>query len=191
MTKRSSEVGGRSDRVRVYRCRHPTRPTAPHSQPELHHRAILDTAAHTFAERGYTRATCAASPGARERCMGWYCATSTAKKPSSRHVRGPPAQRRRRRTRRPGAVHGRAGARPRDLPAPAGRARPETPFLAALLEGVTFSRYIARAGALAEMNAEHLIKHLADHIHALLYETAEVGRLTQAGSPTDVSRTDR
>lgn len=41
------------------------------------------------------------------------------------------------------------------------------------------------------MNAEHLIKHLADHIHALLYETAEVGRLTQAGSPTDVSRTDR
>ncbi|WP_055588417.1 TetR/AcrR family transcriptional regulator [Streptacidiphilus griseoplanus] len=42
------------------------------------------------------------------------------------------------------------------------------PFLAALLVGVTFSRYVIRAGALAGMSAERFTEDLAGSIDALL-----------------------
>ncbi|MEQ7004959.1 TetR family transcriptional regulator [Actinopolymorpha sp. B17G11] len=42
------------------------------------------------------------------------------------------------------------------------------PFMASLLIGVTFSRYIARAGALAEMSAATLQAHLTTCLRALL-----------------------
>jgi hypothetical protein len=48
------------------------------------------------------------------------------------------------------------------------------PFLAALLVGVTFSRYVVRAGDLAEMSAERLTVDLTASIHALLHEGGEV-----------------
>jgi hypothetical protein len=48
------------------------------------------------------------------------------------------------------------------------------PFLAALLVGVTFSRYVVRAGDLAEMSAERLTVDLTAAIHALLHEGGEV-----------------
>jgi len=41
-------------------------------------------------------------------------------------------------------------------------------LLASLLIGVTFSRHVARTGALAEMSAERLVSHLTRAIHALL-----------------------
>lgn len=44
------------------------------------------------------------------------------------------------------------------------------PFVAALLIGVTFSRYVIRAGALAEMSEEHFTKDLASAIDGLLHE---------------------
>lgn len=48
------------------------------------------------------------------------------------------------------------------------------PFLAALLVGVTFSRYVVRAGDLAEMSAERLTVDLTASIQALLHEGGEV-----------------
>lgn len=42
------------------------------------------------------------------------------------------------------------------------------PFIASLLIGVTFSRYIVRAGALAEMDVESLRAHLERSIRSLL-----------------------
>ncbi|MGW0757926.1 TetR family transcriptional regulator [Streptomyces sp. NPDC002814] len=54
------------------------------------------------------------------------------------------------------------------------------PFLAALLVGVTFSRYVIRAGALAEMSAERFTVDLTASIHALLYGDPESGQSTAA-----------
>ncbi|MFF1605152.1 TetR family transcriptional regulator [Streptomyces mirabilis] len=54
------------------------------------------------------------------------------------------------------------------------------PFLAALFVGVTFSRYVIRAGDLAEMSVERLTVDLTASIHALLYEGSEAGRPTAA-----------
>ncbi|WP_046733281.1 TetR/AcrR family transcriptional regulator [Streptomyces humi] len=51
------------------------------------------------------------------------------------------------------------------------------PFVAALLVGVTFSRYVVRAGALAEMSAEQLTADLTASLEAVLH--ADPG----AGSP--------
>ncbi|MGW6796842.1 TetR family transcriptional regulator [Streptomyces chartreusis] len=65
------------------------------------------------------------------------------------------------------------------------------PFLAALLVGVTFSRYVLRAGALADMSAERLIVDLTASIHALLYGDSEVGQSTGAASTADGSTSAR
>ncbi|MFF8593848.1 TetR family transcriptional regulator [Streptomyces sp. NPDC015220] len=46
------------------------------------------------------------------------------------------------------------------------------PFLASLLIGVTFSRYVIRAGALAEMSAERFTDDLTSAVRALLYGDA-------------------
>ncbi|MFQ6147111.1 TetR family transcriptional regulator [Streptomyces seoulensis] len=43
------------------------------------------------------------------------------------------------------------------------------PFLAALLVGVTFSRYVIRAGALAQMSAERFTEDLTAAVQALLH----------------------
>ncbi|MFI6357996.1 TetR family transcriptional regulator [Streptomyces sp. NPDC050743] len=42
------------------------------------------------------------------------------------------------------------------------------PFVAGLLIGVTFSRYVVKAGALAEMSRESFTEHLAQSLDALL-----------------------
>jgi hypothetical protein len=47
--------------------------------------------------------------------------------------------------------------------------RHRLPFVAALLVGVTFSRYVVQAGALAEMSAEQLIADLTASLEALLH----------------------
>ncbi|MFF4974356.1 TetR family transcriptional regulator [Streptomyces sp. NPDC001083] len=44
------------------------------------------------------------------------------------------------------------------------------PFMAALLVGVTFSRYVIKAGSLAEMSAERFTEDLTVSIDALLHE---------------------
>ncbi|MFF5279865.1 TetR family transcriptional regulator [Streptomyces sp. NPDC000133] len=59
------------------------------------------------------------------------------------------------------------------------------PFLAALLVGVTFSRYVLRVGALADMSAERLTVDLTASVHALLYGDPEAGGPTEAASPAD------
>ncbi|MEU6346528.1 TetR family transcriptional regulator [Streptomyces sp. NPDC046977] len=59
------------------------------------------------------------------------------------------------------------------------------PFLAALLVGVTFSRYVIRAGALAQMSAEHFTEDLTASIHALLLETQTTEHAALPGSRSD------
>ncbi|MGW3635347.1 TetR family transcriptional regulator [Streptomyces sp. NPDC005122] len=50
------------------------------------------------------------------------------------------------------------------------------PFMAALLVGVTFSRYVIRAGSLAEMSAERFTEDLTASIDALFHEGPQTGR---------------
>ncbi|MEU2226751.1 TetR family transcriptional regulator [Streptomyces sp. NPDC018347] len=50
--------------------------------------------------------------------------------------------------------------------------RHRLPFVAALLVGVTFSRYVLRAGALAEMSAERLTEDLTASLEAVLRQGA-------------------
>ncbi|MFI1834431.1 TetR/AcrR family transcriptional regulator [Streptomyces olivaceoviridis] len=53
--------------------------------------------------------------------------------------------------------------------------RHRLPFVAALLVGVTFSRYVVRAGALAEMSAEELTADLTASLEALLHGSSGTG----------------
>ncbi|MFJ8006711.1 TetR/AcrR family transcriptional regulator [Streptomyces fagopyri] len=55
------------------------------------------------------------------------------------------------------------------------------PFLAALLVGVTFSRYVIRAGALAEMSTERFTEDLTASVDALLREGPPAGRPAPLG----------
>jgi hypothetical protein len=59
--------------------------------------------------------------------------------------------------------------------------RHRLPFVADLLVGVTFSRYVVRAGALAEMSADDLTEDLTASLDALLHEDPNAGE--PAGGP--------
>ncbi|ONI78546.1 hypothetical protein BWI15_01375 [Kribbella sp. ALI-6-A] len=50
----------------------------------------------------------------------------------------------------------------------------QLPFLASLLIGVTFSRYVVRAGLLAEMTADQFAEHLGGSIRGVLFGTQAV-----------------